>query len=214
MKAIMIACALGVLLAGTDAAAMQTEAGWITIFDGETLDGWRANENPGTFRVENGMIVVDGPRSHLFYVGPVANANFKNFEFMAEIMTRPGANSGIYFHTEFQDSGWPAKGYELQVNNSHTDTRRGGGLYAVDDVETPPAADNEWYTQHLIVQGKRILSIVNGDTLVDYTEPPNPERTPDMAQRLLSSGTIAIQGHDPQSVIYYRNIRVRVLPDD
>jgi len=214
MKAIAIVCALGVLLTATEASAVQAEDGWISIFDGETLNGWRASENPGTFRVENGMIVVNGPRSHLFYVGPVGNANFRNFEFMAEIMTRPGANSGIYFHTEFQETGWPVKGYEVQVNNSHTDTRRGGGLYAIDDVETPPAADNEWYTQHIIVRGKRIISIVNGDTLVDYTEPENAPRTPDMAQRLISSGTIALQGHDPQSVVYFRNLRIRLLPDE
>lgn len=213
MKAITFVCALGLFLAGTSAAAQQADDdGWITIFDGETLNGWRASENPQTFRVENGMIVVHGPRAHLFYVGPVANANFENFEFMAEIMTKPGANSGIYIHTEYQETGWPEKGYEIQVNNSHTDRRRGGGLYAVADVFEPPAKDDEWYTQHIIVNGKRIISIVNGDTLVDFTEPDPPQPPEGMPGRVLSSGTIALQGHDPESIVYYRNIRIKPLP--
>lgn len=195
------------------ASANSQDDGWISIFDGATLDGWRASEAPGTFRVENGEIVVHGPRSHLFYVGPVQNHDFRNFEWKADVMTLPGANSGMYFHTEYQESGWPAKGYEVQVNNSHTDTRRTGGLYAIDDVTEAPAQDGEWFTQHIIVEGKRIRILVDGRTLVDYTEPANPERPADMVGRVLSSGTVALQGHDPNSEVHYRNIMIRPLPD-
>jgi hypothetical protein len=85
--------------------------GFISLFDGKTLDGWRASDKPGTFSVENGAIVVNGPRSHLYYVGPVGNHNFKNFEWKADVMTTKGSNSGMYFHTEWQETGWPAKGF-------------------------------------------------------------------------------------------------------
>ena len=105
--------------------------GWIPLFDGKSLDGWKANENPQTFSVKDGALVVKGDRAHLFYVGPVQNANFKNFELKAEIMTKPGANSGVYFHTAFQPDGWPSKGYEIQVNNSHTDRKRTAGVYGI-----------------------------------------------------------------------------------
>src|SRR5665647_2178683 len=108
--------------------------GWISLFDGKSLNGWKTNENPGTFRVENGAIVVEGPRSHLFYDGPAKNHDFKNFEFKAQVMTMLGANSGIYFHTAYQETGCPSKGYEVQVNNSHSDWRRTGSLYAIEDV--------------------------------------------------------------------------------
>ena len=81
----------------------------------------------GTFSVKDGMIIVHGNRSHLFYAGPVEDHNFKNFEFKADIMTEPGSNSGVYFHTEYQATGWPDKGYEVQVNNSHTDWKRTAG---------------------------------------------------------------------------------------
>lgn len=194
-------------------AAAQSEDGWIALFDGQSLEGWRASENPGTFRVEDGVIVVHGSRAHLFYVGPVGNHDFTNFEWKADIRTFPGANSGMYFHTEFQESGWPEKGYEVQVNNSHTDPRRTGSLYAVDDVLEAPAQDGEWFTQHVIVEGKRVRILVDGRQLVDYTEPEGVSRDGGMAGRVLSSGTVALQGHDPESQVHYRNIMVRILPD-
>jgi len=186
--------------------------GWVSLFDGKTLDGWKPSENPATFTVTDGAIVVNGPRSHLYYVGPVNNHVFTNFEWKADVMTMPGSNSGMYFHTEFQEGGWPAKGYEVQVNNSHTDWRRTGGLYAIVDVKEPPAKDNEWFTQHIAVTGKHVVIKVNGKTTVDYSEPDNVERPADMAGRKLGSGTFALQGHDPKSKVLYKNILVKVLP--
>ncbi|MEJ2083170.1 MAG: DUF1080 domain-containing protein [Acidobacteriota bacterium] len=109
---------VALLLSGTFWGC-SSETQWFSLFNGRDLEGWRAAENESTFRVEDGAIVCNGPRAHLFYVGDVAQANFKNFEFEAEVKTTPGSNSGIYFHTEYQDSGWPSKGYECQVLNSN-----------------------------------------------------------------------------------------------
>ena len=190
------------------------EEGWISLFDGETLDGWQASENPASFTVEDGRIVAHGPRAHLFYVGDVEDHTFKNFAFKADVMTMPGANSGLYFHTAYQEEGWPAKGYEAQVNNSYdSDPRRTGSLYGVDDVTEAPASDNEWFTEHIIVQGKNITIKVNDKTLVEYTEPDDLAREEGIAGRFLDSGTFAIQDHDPDSRVYYRNIMVKPLPD-
>ncbi|MGD2095335.1 MAG: DUF1080 domain-containing protein [Phycisphaerales bacterium] len=186
--------------------------GWVNLFDGKTLSCWKASENKDTFDVRDGMIVVDGRRSHLFYIGPVEDANFKNFEFKADIMTKPGSNSGLYFHTEYQQTGWPAKGYEVQVNNTHSDWRKTGSLYGIDDVRQSLAKDNEWFTEHIIVQGKRIIVKVNGEKTVDYTEPE--EVAGRDTSRKISSGTFALQGHDPKSVIYYKNIMVKPLPSE
>jgi hypothetical protein len=191
----------------------NTNNGWVSLFDGKTLDGWKASEDPSTFKVENGTIVVAGPRSHLFYVGNVNNHSFKNFEFKAQVMTTPGSNSGMYFHTEYQDTGWPSKGYEVQVNNTHTDWRKTGSLYAIQDVKEIPAKDNEWFTQHITVQGKKVTIRVNDKILVEYTEPNNLDRAKDMAGRSISSGTFALQGHDPESKVYFKDIMVKVLPD-
>jgi 3-keto-disaccharide hydrolase len=198
-------------LAARPVAAPDAD-GWVSLFDGKTLDGWKASDEPGTFHVEDGAIVVNGPRSHLFYVGPVNDHRFTNFEWKAEVMTFPKANSGMYFDTEFQETGWPQKGYEVQVNNSHTDPIRTGSLYHVQDVMTTYVHDNEWFTQDIAVQGKHVVVKINDRIVVDYTEPDDVQRPPDMAGRRIAPGTFALQGHDPGSKVLYRNIMVKVLP--
>ena len=190
----------------------EFEGEWVSLFDGSTFNGWKANENSGTFSIEDGMIKVDGPRSHLFYVGDVGNHDFKNFEFKADIMTKPGANSGMYFHTEYLDEGWPDKGYEVQVNNTHSDPKKTGGLYAIADViDNSPAGDDEWFTQHILVKDNWIQVRVNGEVTTNYEEPENILRPENMRRRKLSRGTFALQGHDPESVIYYKNIMVKII---
>ncbi len=193
-------------------SAAEADAGWRLLFDGTTLAGWRASEAPGSFSVRDGRIVVHGPRSHLFYVGPVADHDFRNFELQLDVMTFPGANSGVYFHTAWQDSGWPARGYEVQVNNSHEDPKRTGGLYDVEDNYRAPAKDEAWFTLRIRVEGRRVRTYVDGRQIVDYTQPPHPQRPPDMSGRMLASGTFALQAHDPGSEVFYRNIKVRLLP--
>jgi hypothetical protein len=201
------------VLAQTPASTPKPDKdGFISIFDGKTLDGWRASDKPGTFSIQDGAIMVFGPRSHLYYVGPVGNHNFKNFEWKADVMTTAGSNSGMYFHTEWQEAGWPAKGYEVQVNSSHTDTIRTSSLYNIKNVTDSPSKDDVWFTQTVIVQGKSITIKVDGRVMVEYTEPDNVERPADMAGRKLSSGTFALQGHDPKSKVFYKNIMVKPLP--
>ena len=191
----------------------DTMKGWVSIFDGKSLDGWKVGTNPQTFRVEDGMIVVNGNVAHLYYDGSVQQHNFKNFELKIDVKTMPGSNSGIYFHTIYQESSWPKKGYEVQVNNSHTDWRRTAGLYAIQDVKEAPAKDEEWFAMHIKVKGKRITVKVNDKLITDYTEPNDVKRDAGMAGRLLSSGTIALQGHDPKSTVFYKNIMVKLLGD-
>jgi Domain of Unknown Function (DUF1080) len=178
--------------------------GWTKLFDGKSFEGWKASENPSTFSIQDGMIVVFGERAHLFYTGPFMDHNFKNFEFKLMVMTTPGSNSGLFIHTDYQETGWPSKGYEIQVNQTHTDWRKTGSVYAVQDVKEVFVKDNEWYTQHIIVQGKRIIVKINDKVINDYTEGENGR---------LSSGTIALQGHDPKSKVFYKDIMVKALPD-
>jgi len=184
----------------------MNSGGWISLFDGETLKDWKVGENAETFSVDSGMIIVHGKRAHIFYTGDVNNHDFTNFHFKAEVMTTPGSNSGIYFHTQYQESGWPSKGFEVQVNNSHTDWRRTGSLYAINDVRDTFVKDNEWYTEEIIVLGKTVTTKLNGRIVMEYTEPENAK-----GDRIISKGTFALQGHDPKSKVYYRNIVVKPL---
>ena len=184
---------LAVLFLAVSTVAAEDEKGWISLFDGKTLDGWKIAENPKAFSVKDGVIVVNGTRGHMFYDGKVADHNFKNFELKVEVMTTAGSNSGIYFHTKYQEEGFPKFGMEL---------------YGVKDVMEAPVKDDEWYTQEIIVKGKQIITKVNGKTLVDFTEPDKVE-----GGRKLSSGTFAIQAHDPDSKVFIKSIKVKVLED-
>ena len=187
---------------------------WQSLFDGKTLNGWQAaTENKDTFSVSDGMIVVDGPRSHLFYNGPVNDANFKNFEFKADVMTKPGSNSGIYFHTEHQESGWPAKGFECQVNTTHGDRKKTGGLYAVQDVmDDAPSVDDQWFHYYIRVEDNHVIIQIDGKTTAAWTQPEEWQPPRGMPGRVIGEGTLALQGHDPKSVVYYKNLMVRVPP--
>ncbi len=178
---------------------------WISLFDGKSLSGWTINENASTFSVENGMIVAYGERSHLFYTGPVSEHRFRNFEFKVSVMTTPGSNSGIFIDTAFQPDGWPSQGYEIQVNNTHTDWRKTGSIYAVQDVKVTPARDNEWFTESVMVVGKKITVKINNVIVNEYTEPADKSK--------LTGGTFALQGHDPKSKVFYKDVMVRLLPD-
>ena len=189
-----------------------TPDGWISLFDGKSLDGWQAAEHPQTWRVEDDALLARGQRSHLFYVGDVGNHDFRNFELEVEAKTQPGANSGIYFHTEYQPSGWPDKGYEVQINNSHRgsgnyrELKRTGSLYAVRNIYKSCADDDQWFRIRMMVVGTRIRVWVNDHLTVDYLQPENPPRKAEMAQRLLGHGTIALQGHDPASTVSFRSV--------
>lgn len=202
---LVIVCALAACCLAADRP--EPTGGWISLFDGKSLDGWKVGNNADSFKVQDGMIVANGPTAHLFYAGDVAQHDFKDFDFKAEVMTFPKANSGIYIHTRYQESGWPKYGYEVQVNNSHSDPKRTGGLYGVKDVYEVPAKDNVWFTQEISVRGKHIVIKIDGRTVVDYTEPDN------VAANRLPRGTFALQAHDPGSKVYFKNIMVKSVTE-
>ncbi len=212
---------LGALLGwGFHSQAAEGAAGWIPLFDGKTLEGWKASENQGGFKVVDGTIAFDGKRSHLFYAGGVRDSDFKNFELKADVLTKPLANSGIYFHTSFQAEDFPKQGFEVQVANTHVgaggyvEMKKTGSLYGVRNVYKALVQDDEWFTIHLSVRGKRIQVRLNNRLVVDYVEPENPVADREYPGRRLSRGTFALQGHDSGSKVFFKNILVKPLPDD
>jgi hypothetical protein len=210
MKHIHAVIAIAFCLFFFTAAKVPGSGGWVSIFDGKSLKGWKVGKNASTFSVDSGCIIVHGPTAHLYYDGEVNGHTFKDFEFKADVMTLPGSNSGIYFHTKYQEGGWPDYGYEVQVNNSHGDDIRTGSLYDIVDVKEVYVKDRVWFTEYIKVQGKRVIVKVNDTVVVDYTEPENPLRHPeDHLSRVISQGTFAIQGHDPNSIVYFKNIQVK-----
>src|SRR5690348_3569566 len=167
---------------GAISAAGLSAAGneWIELFNGRNLDGWRPSENKESWKVVDGQLSAEGPRSHLFYAGPVQGANFRNFELEVEAMARPQCNSGVYFHTAYQEKGFPIKGFEIQINNTATgegayrERKKTGSLYGLRNVYKQLVRDNEWFKIHAAVRGKNIQIRLNGTLLVDYVEPTPP----------------------------------------
>jgi len=197
----------------------EAEPEWIDLFDGTSLDGWRAAENAATWKVEDGLLVHDGPRSHIYYTGKVHNATFRNFEIEVEAMGAPRCNSGVYFHTTYLESGFPKKGFEVQIENTapgqpgYGERKKTGSLYAVRNVYKPMVGDNEWFRMSTLVRGKNVQVRVNGTLVVDYTEPNPPYLPPGQGDRRLDQGTFALQGHDARAAVRFRKVRVRPLPD-
>jgi hypothetical protein len=217
------------------------EEGFVSLFDGKSLQGWKIGDNADLFQVHDGQIVMECPATnnkpaHLFYDGPVADHLFKNFDLRVDVMTFPGANSGIYFHTKFQQAGFPRLGIECQVDNSHSDWRRTGSLYNLVNLtwgpekppanprqkvivlDQPPVTDNVWYTQEIIYQDGSVTVKLNGKVMIEYKVPEaETEHRLPTGMTWLPQGTFALQGHPPMpghiSKACFRNIRVKVLPD-
>ena len=180
------------------------EPGFVSLFDGKTLDGWKVNVRPEAFSIEDGAIKANGDCSHLFYNGKVNDAKFKDFEVRLDVMTRKNSNGGFFIHTKFQDDGWPS-GYEIQVNNTQSDPQKSGGLYnTVKNLEA--FKDDEWMKYVIKVKDGVVNVSVNGKDLVKDYKPTDAD-----SKLVADGGTFAIQGHDKGSTTYYKNIRVKVL---
>ena len=184
--------------AGSIQAAEPDKDGFVQLFDGKSFDGWKINEAKESWKIADGAIVANGQRSHLFYVG---------------VKTETEANGGIYFHTQFQNEGWPKFGFEAQVNNSPVgkkDPKKTGSLYAVKDVLELHVKDNEWYTETVTVKGKHVTIKINDQVVTDYTEPDDKKAGDDFTRKI-DKGTFALQAHDPGSTVHFKNIRVKRL---
>lgn len=192
--------------------ALRAE-GWIPLFDGRTLEGWTASKPADSFSVVNGMIRAQATadQSHLFYTGDVNGGDFRDFELMFEAMTTPGSNGGLYFHTSYQETGFPNDGHEVQVNQTHKNRTRTGSLFSVVDLRKSPVEDLQFATLHVTVRGKHVVIKVNGETTVDYVEPDGYQH-PRYTGRNVDHGTFALQAHDPDSTVFFRDIWVRPLP--
>ncbi len=197
---LLLAAVLALAIAAAPGAAKKKEKKskekpWISMFDGKTLAGWEANESPESWTAVDGAIQGKGAKSHLFW----KVRECTDCEFKAEISLAKGSNSGMYFRTAW-GPGFP-KGYEAQVNNSHRDPKRTGSLYNFVNVFEQLVGDDTWWTQHILVKGNHITIKVNDKTVVDFTDEKNS----------FTQGFLALQQHDPNSVVRYKNLMFRPI---
>jgi hypothetical protein len=188
------------------------EKGFTPLFNGKDFTGWKVNENTDTFSIQDGAIVAHGPHSHCFYTGDFHDHAFKDFELRVDVMTKPNSNGGVYIQTEYQPKGFPTKGFEIQVNNTYnTDPRKTGSIYEVKDNSEKVAEDNKWFTEDITAKDNTITVKVDGKLVESWTQPADWAGTKDFPDRRIGTGTIALQGHDPHSTVYYKNIRIKLL---
>ena len=172
------------------------ENGWISMFDGKTLNGWKANEHPDSWSAKDGTIVGDGEISHLFWM----DRECTNCEFKADVKISDGGNSGMLFRAAF-GPGFP-KGYEAQVNSTHKDPVRTGSLYGFVKIYDQLVPPDTWFNQHVIAQGNHIIIEVNGKKVVDFVDEKNT----------YSSGYLVLQQHNKGSVVTFKNLMMKPLP--
>ncbi len=206
------------------------EKGWVQLFNGKDLTGWKLHPKLGgeieevlpkvkdgktiafeaklkdgkvvpLWRVEDGILIGSGPVSHLFS----ERGDYQNFEYRVEASINDGGNSGQYFRTEF-GPGWPT-GYEAQINATHVDKIRTGSLYfpRIPEVlvkDVAPHKPGEWFKQEVTADGDHITIAVNGKKTVDYKDP----------KKTHTKGHFALQGHDPGTTVKFKKIEVRELP--
>jgi len=201
------------------------EPGWTSLFNGTDFTGWKLSK-PESFTVENGAIAASGRASHAYYDGPFLGHTFRNFELKVDVMVKAnangGSNGGVYILTEFEEKGgnvrasgdFPSKGFEIQVNNAYArDQVKTGSLYHVVDITESPVKDDEWFTFHIVVKDQTITVKVNETQTVSWTQPADWNGGREGPGRTIrpEGGTIALQAHDVNSVVYYRNIRIKPL---
>ncbi len=195
------------------------DTGWVELINGKDFTDWKPSENKETWSVTSdnlgGVYQAFGKRSHLYYQGAELKDGFKNFEIDVWVKTFKLANSGINFHTKYQEIGWPS-GFEIQVNNTHIgegdyiEYKKEASLYGVRNLYKAFSKDSVWVNIRAKVESNRVQIWLNGMKTVDYVQ---TEMTQSGVRRL-GTGTFSLQGHDVLSKMQYKSFRVRRLPDD
>ena len=150
-------------LAGmTSVPAIAQGAGWITLFDGKTLEGWTKTGDPN-ITVSDGIVQADTGNGHLVWKDAYAD-----FELRAEIWIDPKANSGIFIR--FPDKAKPSSkdGYEFNVFDARPDPSYGTG--AIVDTAKPEKilkAAGKWTLMEIVAKGDELSFKLDGTTTVD-----------------------------------------------
>jgi formylglycine-generating enzyme required for sulfatase activity len=201
----------GKVLSETAGVSRRTASGWVPLFNGRDLAGWKPHpDQPGDWKVEDGVLVGRGGPSHLF----TDRGDFADFHLRAQVQINQTGDSGVWFRTAF---GLPAvspvtgirypNGYEVQVigyPNGDEKNRHTGSILPLAPAPKALAAAGEWFTLELIARGGHFVTKVNGQVAAEADAGPDAPR----------AGHIALQcgGSGRATTVRFRNIEVRQLP--
>ncbi|MDR0332561.1 MAG: DUF1080 domain-containing protein [Dysgonamonadaceae bacterium] len=184
-----------------------------SLFDGRILTGWRKHGTVEAF-VEDRVIRLTKGGGSLETVDA-----FADFILQLEYYTpvRPvgeGVNSGVFFRSI---PGERMNGYEAQILNNPSERdyqnfigTETGGIFRRQIARNVAPKDGEWNYLTIIARGARMATWVNGIQVTDWTDEREPHNNPRNGLRT-QAGTIQLQGHDPETVVLFRNIRIKEL---
>ncbi|MBW3543137.1 MAG: DUF1080 domain-containing protein [Planctomycetes bacterium] len=177
----------------------QVEAGWIRLFDGHTLFGWKANNDPADggvdWRVEEGTIVAERGKPGLL----VTTVPFADYELSCDYRLVEGGNSGIFLRTTFEPIDASRDCYELNMCDAHPKFPT-GSLVGRKAVAEKLDGEGEWKTYHVRCSGPRITVRLDGREILDFI---------DRSENARASGYIGLQKNVGR--IEFKNVRLRPL---
>jgi hypothetical protein len=179
--------------------SLVTPGGWISLFDGTSLKGWKADQHPETWTVSQGAIVGRGQSngsSHLLH-----EIDFADFVVETEVKINSRASSGFYFRAA-QGDKFP-EGYEVQIIAPGEGKGRHitGDLYGRAKMQTNVVKENTWFKLAVMARGNQISIALDDKLVLKYMDTQNSYR----------KGCFALQCWTPETVVHFRNLRVRPL---
>jgi len=170
----------------------ELDAGWIRLFDGRTLYGWKAASEVD-WRVIDGTIRADQGEVGLLHT----TSQWGDFQLKLDVRSAPGTNSGIFLRTPPRPPHKPGRYYEVNIADQGTNDFPTGSLVHRQRAEgTHDSAD--WQTFDITADGGRFRVAIDGREVVDTTDP-----------RPLGRGYIGLQFR--QGRIEFRDIKLRPL---
>ncbi len=172
----------------------DVQAGWLRLFDGHTLFGWKANSETA-WRVENGVIVADGDAKGLLQ----STTRWADYELRCEYRIAEGGNSGIFLRTPFTPKNPTTDCYELNICDSHPEYKSASLVGRAQPTKTV-TGNGDWHRFEVTVQGPRVQVKADGEAVLDYTD---ETATP------LTAGFIGLQMNGGKAE--FRNVFLRPL---
>jgi hypothetical protein len=202
-----------------DAPAKVANEGFVSLFNGKDLTGWEQHDSQkGRWYVDGqGLLTGTGTGvSHLY----TKRSDFTDFHLRVEASMNEGGNSGVWFRTSFGPT-WPANkpayptGYEANMWTTMVQGSGAGSLYVIDlqregsgkpvvTVTEPLARPDRWFTLEVLADANRIVIKVDGRVTADYID----------TERRFTRGRLALQQHDPQTVVKFQKIEIKTGKPD